>query len=165
MAKLISEGTIELDRGVSVYSCAAAVGKMESGMYGEVIEISVRMEGDKIIDAKFQTYGNAVAIAVSSVATQLIIGKTLIQCQDIDDQEYLNILGEIPEKRMYCLDMMKEALAHLNENYYERQERLAKKLGAEIEEQPEIPAEIQNADEQSKQAIADEDDDFSIDYI
>ena len=60
---------------------------------------------------------------------------------------------------------MKEALAHLNENYYERQERLAKKLGAEIEEQPEIPAEIQNADEQSKQAIADEDDDFSIDYI
>ena len=144
---------------------ADAVGKMESGMYGEVIEISVRMEGDKIIDAKFQTYGNAVAIAVSSVATQLIIGKTLIQCQDIDDQEYLNILGEIPEKRMYCLDMMKEALAHLNENYYERQERLAKKLGSEIEEQPEIPAEIQNADEQSKQAIADEDDDFSIDYI
>lgn len=144
---------------------ADAVGKMESGMYGEVIEISVRMEGDKIIDAKFQTYGNAVAIAVSSVATQLIIGKTLIQCQDIDDQEYLNILGEIPEKRMYCLDMMKEALAHLNENYYERQERLAKKLGTEIEGQPEIPAEIQNADEQSKQAIADEDDDFSIDYI
>ena len=134
-------------------------------MYGEVIEISVRMEGDKIIDAKFQTYGNAVAIAVSSVATQLIIGKTLIQCQDIDDQEYLNILGEIPEKRMYCLDMMKEALAHLNENYYERQERLAKKLGVEIEEHPEIPAEIQNADEQSKQAIADEDDDLSIDYI
>lgn len=144
---------------------ADAVGKMESGMYGEVIEISVRMEGDKIIDAKFQTYGNAVAIAVSSVATQLIIGKTLIQCQDIDDQEYLNILGEIPEKRMYCLDMMKEALAHLNENYYERQERLAKKLGAEIEENPETPAETPKADEQSKPAIADEDDDFAIDYI
>ena len=144
---------------------ADAVGKMESGMYGEVIEISVRMEGDKIVDAKFQTYGNAVAIAVSSVATQLIIGKTLIQCQDIDDQEYIDRLGEIPEKRMYCLDMMKEALAHLNENYYERQERLAKKLGAEIEENPETPAETPKADEQSKPAIADEDDDFAIDYI
>ena len=144
---------------------ADAVGKMENGMYGEVIEISVRMEGDKIVDAKFQTYGNAVAIAVSSVATQLIIGKTLIQCQNIDDQEYIDRLGEIPEKRMYCLDMMKEALAHLNENYYERQERLAKKLGAEIEENPETPAETQNADEQSKPAIADEDDDFAIDYI
>lgn len=144
---------------------ADAVGKMENGMYGEVIEISVRMEGDKIVDAKFQTYGNAVAIAVSSVATQLIIGKTLIQCQDIDDQEYIDRLGEIPEKRMYCLDMMKEALAHLNENYYERQERLAKKLGAEIEENPETPAETPKADEQSKPAIADEDDDFAIDYI
>lgn len=144
---------------------ADAVGKMENGMYGEVIEISVRMEGDKIVDAKFQTYGNAVAIAVSSVATQLIIGKTLIQCQNIDDQEYIDRLGEIPEKRMYCLDMMKEALAHLNENYYERQERLVKKLGAEIEENPETPAETPKADEQSKPAIADEDDDFAIDYI
>lgn len=144
---------------------ADAVGKMENGMYGEVIEISVRMEGDKIVDAKFQTYGNAVAIAVSSVATQLIIGKTLIQCQNIDDQEYIDRLGEIPEKRMYCLDMMKEALAHLNENYYERQERLVKKLGAEIEKHPETPAETPKADEQSKPAISDEDDDFAIDYI
>lgn len=144
---------------------ADAVGKMENGMYGEVIEISVRMEGDKIVDAKFQAYGNAVAIAVSSIATQLIVGKTLLQCQNIKDEEYIERLGEIPDNRMYCLDMIKEVLAHLNENYYERQERLAKKNGTDVEEQASEVSSSTKADDNTNQAIADEDDDFAIDFI
>ena len=82
---------------------ASGVGKVVSDIGSEIIKIYISVEGDKIVDAQFQTFGGVLAIATSSIATRLMKDKKVGLITKVTPQHLLEIIGEIPENKMYIV--------------------------------------------------------------
>lgn len=99
---------------------ASGVGKVTSAIGSEIIKIFIKVEDEKIVDAQFQTFGGVVAIATSSIATKLIIGKSLKQIRNITVASLLEITGEIPENKMYIIQAVVSAVHASVDSYFNK---------------------------------------------
>ncbi|MFA6860461.1 MAG: iron-sulfur cluster assembly scaffold protein [Clostridia bacterium] len=125
----------ESPKHVGIIKNANAVGKVGNAVCGDIMKIYLRINENNIIeDAGFKTFGCAAAIASTSIATNLLIGKTIEEALKIKNSEIIEILGGLPPHKIHCSVLAEEAISAAIEDFYKRKEKAAKKAEAEKEE-------------------------------
>lgn len=84
---------------------------------GDAMQLFIKVENDIIVDAKFRTFGCGAAIAVSSMITEMVKGKTLDEALTISKEAVAQELGGLPPQKMHCSNLGSDALKKAIEDY------------------------------------------------
>jgi nitrogen fixation protein NifU and related proteins len=93
------------------------VGKVGNPQCGDVMVIYIKVKDEKINDIKFQTYGCTAAIATSSIATELVKGKTITEASKLTRDDVAKELGGLPALKMHCSNLAADALKEAIKDY------------------------------------------------
>ncbi len=108
---------------------ADGVGEVGAAACGDIMKISLTIKDGKIEDARFKTFGCGSAIASSSMATELIKGRTIAEAMDFSNQEVVDALGGLPPVKIHCSVLAEEALKAALEDYVKKHPEAAAKAG------------------------------------
>lgn len=86
------------------------VGESGSFKCGDTMKIYLKVEKDKIVEVKFQTFGCGAAIASSSMLTEMVKGKTLEEAERVTNEDVAAQLGGLPPLKMHCSNLAADAL-------------------------------------------------------
>ena len=100
---------------------ADGIGEVGAAACGDIMKISLKIRDGKIEDARFKTFGCGSAIASSSMATELIKGRTLEEAKNFSNQEVVDALGGLPPVKIHCSVLAEEALKAAIEDYEAKQ--------------------------------------------
>ena len=109
---------------------ADGIGEVGAAACGDIMKISIKIKDGKIEDARFKTFGCGSAIASSSMATELIKGRTIAEAMNFSNQEVVDALGGLPPVKIHCSVLAEEALKAALEDYMKKHPELAKKAEA-----------------------------------
>ena len=93
------------------------VGHVGNPTCGDVMELYIKVDDDKIKDAKFKTFGCGAAIATSSMVTELVRGKTIEESKKISNDAVTEALGGLPDVKKHCSLLAEEALEDALQDY------------------------------------------------
>ncbi len=110
-------------RNVGEMLDADGIGAEGNPVCGDVMKIFIKVKDDKIVDAKFQTFGCGAAIAVSSMVTEMVKGKTLDEALSISKETVANALGGLPPQKMHCSNLGADAMRKAIEDYKNKQHK------------------------------------------
>ncbi len=86
------------------------VGETTNPVCGDTMRLFIKVADNRVIDAKFLTFGCGAAIASSSITTEMIKGKTIDEVLRISDQDVVNALGGLPPTKLHCSILAEKAL-------------------------------------------------------
>jgi nitrogen fixation protein NifU and related proteins len=104
-------------RNVGEIEDASGVGMVGSEACGDIMKLFIKVENGVITDAKFKTFGCGAAIASSSVATEMIKGKTVDEALALTNKQVIEELGGLPPVKIHCSVLAEEALHAALEDY------------------------------------------------
>ena len=103
---------------------ANGIGTVGNASCGDIMKMYLKINEKGIIeDAKFKTFGCAAAITTTSVATELIKGKTIEEALKVKNSEIIEILGGLPTQKIHCSVLAEEAIKAAIDNYYKRKDK------------------------------------------
>ena len=109
---------------------ADGVGEVGAAACGDIMKISIKIKDGKIEDARFKTFGCGSAIASSSMATELIKGRSIEDVMSFSNQEVVDALGGLPPVKIHCSVLAEEALKAALEDYMKKHPEAAAKAEA-----------------------------------
>ena len=111
-------------RNVGEIDNAEGVGEVGNAKCGDIMKIYLKIEDDIIKDAKFKTFGCGAAVATSSMATELVVGKTIDEALKITNKAVAEALDGLPPAKMHCSNLAEEAIRAAIEDYMRKTGRL-----------------------------------------
>jgi len=110
-------------RNVGEIEDADGIGEVGNARCGDIMKMYIKVEEGRIADVKFKTFGCASAIASSSMATEMILGKTVEEAWDLTNLAVAQALDGLPPVKMHCSVLAEEAV-HKAINDYRRRRGL-----------------------------------------
>jgi nitrogen fixation NifU-like protein len=107
-------------RNVGVIEDPDGVGKVGNPVCGDLMEMMIKVREGHIADIKFRTFGCGAAIATSSIATEIVMGKSLEEAAQLTRQQVAEALGGLPPQKVHCSNLAAEALHAALEDYYSK---------------------------------------------
>ena len=105
-------------RNVGEIPDADGVGEVGNAKCGDIMKMYLKIKDDRIEDAKFETFG--CGIASSSMATELIKGKTVDEALAVTNKQVVDALGGLPAYKLHCSVLAEESIKAAVKNYYDR---------------------------------------------
>ena len=99
---------------------ANGVGEVGNPKCGDIMRMYLKIENNVIVDVKFLTFGCGAAIATSSMATDLIKGKTIDEALAVTNRQVVEALGGLPAHKLHCSVLAEESIKSAIKNYYDR---------------------------------------------
>ena len=107
-------------RNVGEIEDADGVGEVGNPVCGDIMKMYLKIKDDKIEDVKFETFGCGSAIASSSMATEMIKGKTLEEATAVTNKQVVEALGGLPAHKLHCSVLAEEAIKSAVKDYYDK---------------------------------------------
>lgn len=99
---------------------ADGIGEVGNAKCGDIMKIYLKIDKNKITDAKFETFGCGSAIASSSIATEMIKGKTIEEALKLSNKEVVEALEGLPPHKIHCSVLAEEAIKAAVQDYWKR---------------------------------------------
>ena len=93
------------------------VGVVGNPTCGDMMQIQIKVEDERIAEVKFKTFGCGAAIATTSVATELIAGKTIEEALQVTNKDVMEVLGGLPPVKVHCSLLAEEAIKAAVDDY------------------------------------------------
>jgi len=110
----------EHPRNVGEIDNASGTGTVGNPKCGDIMKMDLQVEGGIIKDAKFKTFGCCAAVATSSMATEMVIGKTVEEALAMTNKEVTEALGGLPPVKLHCSVLAEEAIHAALEDYQKK---------------------------------------------
>ena len=107
-------------RNVGEIPDANGVGEVGNAKCGDIMKMYLKIKDDRIEDAKFETFGCGSAIASSSMATELIKGRTIEEALAVTNKQVVDALGGLPAYKLHCSVLAEESIKAAVKDYYDR---------------------------------------------
>ncbi|MCQ1529776.1 Fe-S cluster assembly scaffold protein NifU [Lutispora saccharofermentans] len=104
-------------RNVGEIDNADGIGEVGNAKCGDIMKIYLKIEDDVIEDVKFKTFGCGAAIATSSIATEMIKGKTIDEALQLTNKAVVEALDGLPPQKIHCSVLAEEAVKAAIEDY------------------------------------------------
>lgn len=108
-------------RNVGKMEDADGVGEVGNAKCGDIMKMYIKVEDDIITDVKFNTFGCGSAIATSSMATEMIKGKSIDEALELSNKAVVEALDGLPTNKIHCSVLAEEAVKAAIEDYRSRQ--------------------------------------------
>lgn len=109
-------------RNVGEIENADGVGEVGNPTCGDMMTFYIKVDDGKLSDVKFKTFGCGAAIAVSSMVSEMAIGKTIEEALKISRDDVAEELGGLPKQKMHCSNLGSDALRKAIEDYQSKQQ-------------------------------------------
>ena len=107
-------------RNVGSIENASGVGEVGNAKCGDIMKIYLQIENEIIVDCKFETFGCGSAIASSSMATEMILGKSIHEAMRLTNKAVAEALDGLPAHKMHCSVLAEEAIKNALQDYFEK---------------------------------------------
>ena len=108
-------------RNVGEIENADGVGEVGNAKCGDIMKMYIKVDDGIISDVKFKTFGCGAAVATSSMATELIKGKTIDEALAVTNKQVVDALGGLPAYKLHCSVLAEQAIKSALADYYTRQ--------------------------------------------
>ena len=107
-------------RNVGSIENASGVGEVGNAKCGDIMKIYLQIENEIIVDCKFETFGCGSAIASSSMATEMILGKSIHEAMRLTNTAVAEALDGLPAHKMHCSVLAEEAIKNALKDYFDK---------------------------------------------
>ncbi len=107
-------------RNVGSIENADGIGEVGNAKCGDIMKIYLKIDNNIITDIKFETFGCGSAIASSSMATEMIKGKTIEDALAVTNKMVVDALGGLPVHKLHCSVLAEEAVKSAIKDYYDK---------------------------------------------
>ena len=107
-------------RNVGEIPDADGVGQVGNAKCGDIMKMYLKIKDNVIQDVKFETFGCGSAIASSSMATEMIKGKTVDEALAVTNRQVVDALGGLPAHKLHCSVLAEESIKSAVKDYYDR---------------------------------------------
>ncbi|MBD5139447.1 MAG: Fe-S cluster assembly scaffold protein NifU [Oscillospiraceae bacterium] len=108
-------------RNVGEIEDADGIGEVGNAKCGDIMKMYIKVDGGVITDVKFKTFGCGAAVATSSIATEMIKGKTIDDALKVTNKAVVEALEGLPPQKLHCSVLAEQAMKSALSDYYRRQ--------------------------------------------